>query len=126
MNEQNEFKYSYQAPSIEEQKEIRNIKNRYTDLSEQEQKKLKLKKLDWKVSKIPFIIALSIGIVSILLFGLGLTCILEWHQWLIGLVCSISGCFMMIFNYRIYQIIYLHLKKKYKDEIISLADDLLK
>lgn len=124
MEDKNKFIYSHKVPSIDEKREIKNIKDRYTYVKEND-KKLQLKKLDNKVCNIPIIVSLSLGIIGTLIFGLGLTCFLEWNQIIIGVICGILGTIIMIITYPIYKKIHNYLKLKYKDKIIKLADEIL-
>ena len=72
------FEYKYNAPTQEERKEIDNILKDYLPEDSKESKINKLRTLDFKVKNYPIIYGLSLGIIGTLVFGTGLTCILEW------------------------------------------------
>lgn len=119
------FKYTYSAPTEEERREIESIKNQYMPKQQKEATLEKLKKLDAKVKNIPVCIALVLGIVGTLIFGLGLTLILEWNLVVWGVVVAVVGCVPSGLAYPIYNKTYNKLKQKYGAEIIKLSDDLL-
>lgn len=119
------FTYSYSVPTESEKKEIEEIKRRYQGEAKEENDFTKLKKLDNKVKKLPSIISLTLGIVGILIFGLGLTMILEWKILVCGIVVMLVGCVPTVIAYPVYSFIFKHNKEKYSDEIISLSEKLL-
>ena len=67
------FEYKYTALNEKEKKEVENIRNQYLEQEKEISNIDRLKKLDSKVKNIPTAVALSVGIVSTLIFGLGLT-----------------------------------------------------
>ena len=119
------FKYTYTALSEEERKEIEYIKNQYAEESESTKKLNRLKHLDNKVSSIPNMVALSIGIIGLLKFGLGMSLALEFNQIILGIICSIIGTMIMIVAYPLHKITHNYYKKKYTDEILKLSQELL-
>lgn len=125
MDEHNQFTYSYQSLSIDEQKDVRNIRNRYLKKDKIEEKKIKLQKLDKRVKHLPIVI-LSISIViGTLIFGTGLAYILTFEKLEIGVPISIIGIIVIILSFFIKKIVQRKLKYKYKDEIIALANEIL-
>ena len=125
MKNNNDFEYKYSAPTAKERQEIESIRNSYTPQSESMTKLTKLRQLDRKIRNTPTILALVIGIISALVFGVGLTMLLEWNMWLWGTIISIIGIIPMLFTYTLYSEISKHLKKKYASEIIRISDELL-
>ena len=123
MNE--EFKYKYSAPTSAERKEIESIRNNYIQSNQSTDKLLKLRQLDNKVRNIPIMISLIFGIIGLLIFGLGMTFVLEWNNLIIGIVISVIGIFPISFAYPIYRKTLTKLKNKYSGEIIKLSDELL-
>lgn len=121
------FKYEYDAPSQKEKDEIYRIRNKYTFDDNNNDLYLKLKKLDNKVQNPPTIISITLGVIGILTFGLGITFFLEWKNiWFIGIPFFILGLIIICFCYPIYKIIYKVQYKKYSNRIIELANELLK
>ena len=121
-----EFNYKHTAPTEVERKEIESIRRQYTEPDTKQESKLeKLRRLDAKVKNTPTIVALVLGVVGCLIFGLGLTTILEWKQMLLGAIVMAVGTVPMIFAYPAYKFTFKRYKKKYGAEIVSLSESLL-
>lgn len=119
-----DFKYEYSAPTAEERKEIESIRRNY--LPENNNNSLSyLRKLDNKVKSYPTIISLVLGIVSLLIFGLGLTMILEWQMVGLGVFVGLIGLITMFFVYPIFLKVNSFLKNKYSDKILKISEELL-
>lgn len=125
MNKKNDFEFKYTAPTNSERKEIESIKNRYTKPTQQTDKLVKLRKLDSTVKNMPIIISLIIGILGTLLFGLGLTMILEWEIIVWGVILCSIALIPIILAYPIYLKVFKHLKNKHSEEIIKISEELL-
>ena len=119
------FEYKYNAPTQEEKDEINEILNNYLPKDEKETKFEILRKLDFKVKNNPMIFGLSCGIIGNLIFGLGLTCVLEWNLLVLGIIISVIGLFIITIAYPLYNKLHSYYKNKYKDEIIKLSRELL-
>ena len=120
------FKYEYNAPTQEERKEIESIKNQYLPKDEKSLKLEQLRKLDNKVKSIPTSFGISMGIIGLLIFGLGLTFFLEWtNLWYLGIPFSFAGLLVVVLTYPVYTKVLSNVKNKYKDEIIKLSNELL-
>lgn len=124
-NKEKDFNYSYYAPTKVEAKIVGDIKKKYLDVDKKDSDVERLKKLDKKVSSIPAIYSISLGVVGILIFGLGLSMVLEFNQIIWGTIVSAIGIIPMIFAYPLYKVIYKNLKNKYRDEILMLSDKIL-
>ena len=122
----NQFNYKYTAPTEEERKEIQKIKNQYLAPSQNSESKYeRLKKLHAKVYQPATTVALILGIIGILIFGLGLTMVLEWGIFVWGVVVMVLGCVPIALAYPVYNLIIKSGKKKYGEEIIKLSNELL-
>lgn len=119
------FEYNYNAPTPKEQEIIKNILAQYEPKNSVSEKVNDLKKLDFKVKKLPTILGYILGISGILIFGLGLTMILEWNNYLLGSIISIIGLAITFIAYPIYKTIYKKMKDKYSNQIIELSKQLL-
>ena len=119
------FNYSYSAASEEEKKEIERIKRQYEDLPKEESKLERLRRLDGKVKELPQILALSIGIIGTLIFGVGMTLVLEWALTIWGVIVGAVGAIIVTLAYPAFKCHTKKLKDKYKDEIIQLSNSLL-
>ena len=118
------FKYTYSAPTEQERKEIESIKNQYSK-SPNQNKLDRLRHLDKKVKNIPMVISLLLGIVGTLIFGLGLSMVLEFNLLAWGVIVSLVGLIPTISAYFAYNKIFSYLKEKHSQEILELSDDLL-
>lgn len=119
------FNYSYSATSEEEKKEIERIKRQYEQKPKKESELERLRKLDGKVKEFPQILALTVGIIGTLIFGLGMSMILEWNITVWGVVVGAVGAIIVTLAYPLFKWYYKKLKEKYKDEIIELSNLLL-
>ena len=125
-NENNTFEYTYSAPTEEEKKQIASIRRQYeTSLESGESKVERIKYLDAKVRNTANITALALGIIGCLIFGLGLTMVLEWKRLLWGIVVMSVGCIPTILAYPVHQWLFKKGKKKYGEEILRLSEELL-
>lgn len=125
MENEEKFNYIYSAPTEEERKEIIAIRNKYIPSDNTETKLDKLRKLNDKVIKLPKIIAIILGIVGVLIFGLGMSMVLEWDIVVWGVVISAIGVIIACVSYPIYNAILKCNKKKFSNEIIMLSDEIL-
>lgn len=119
------FEYTYSSLAKEEKKEIEDIRNKYLEKTEQNIKLNELKKLDKKVKKLPSYVAFVIGTIGILIFGLGLTMVLEWNILYWGIVVMAVGLVPVLISYPIFVKINNKLKAKYSEKIIRLSEELL-
>lgn len=123
MNDDKKFTYSYSAPTEDERREIDDIKREY--LPKSESKLDKLKKLDAKVKRLPKIASIITGVAGILVFGLGLTMVLEWQIYVDGVIVAGLGALLMCAAYPLYLSLYGYGKRKYGAEIVKLSDELI-
>lgn len=119
------FTYEYSAPTKAERNEIEDIKRRYSTVNGTFDKLSRLRNLDKKVKNPPVIISLTLGIVGTLIFGLGLTMVLEWQILVWGIIVMLIGCAPMVAAYFAYNYVLNKNKSKYSKEILRLSDELL-
>lgn len=124
MNEKKEFNYSYKAPTPEERKEIDSIRRQY-ETKDEESKLVLLRRLDSKVQNTANAFGIAPGVLGLLLFGLGLTMILEWSLLVGGIFVSVLGLVVMISAYPIYRFVLKRQKEVYGEEILRLSHELL-
>ena len=92
MNEENkEYSFHYTAPTAEERKQIKEIRRQYLAESEQSGKLKRLQFLDQKVKSVPTCVGLTGGVSGLTTFGLGLTCVLEWALYPLGVGFGLVG-----------------------------------
>ena len=121
----NQFHFKYTAPSQEERKEIDSIRRQYAPKEQTETKLQRLRRLDALVKNTSVISSLCLGIVGVLIFGMGLTMVLEWSMLVFGIVLMIVGAVPMAVAYPVYGWVLRKYKDRYGEEIIRLSDELL-
>ncbi len=121
----NQFNFKYTALSQEERKEIDSIRRQYLHEEKTETKLERLRRLDALVKNTAVIWSLCLGIIGTLIFGLGLTMILEWEIFLWGVVLMAFGCVPMAIAYPVYQFVLKKYKNRYGEEILRLSEELL-
>ena len=115
------FNYSYSA---ERQAEVEAIRKKYLPAEEQEDKLTQLRKLDASVSTPAMIASLALGIVSALIFGVGMCCFLVWSQWILGAAACLVGVVGMLFAPRLYSRMVKQRREKIAPEILRLSEEL--
>lgn len=121
----NQFDFRYTAPNEEERKEIDSIRRQYCPQEQTETKLERLRRLDSLVKNTALIWSLCLGVIGALIFGLGLTMILEWNIWLGGIVLMAIGSIPMAIAYPVYKLALNKGKAKYGEEILRLSEELL-
>jgi hypothetical protein len=128
MEQQNEtkFEYTYSAPTERERREIESIRKQYVAEEKTTEDAIeRIKALNAKVNGGATTLALILGIVGILTFGLGLTMVLEWDIWLWGIILMAVGCIPMALAYPSHTWMIKKGRKKYGEEIVRLSDEIL-
>lgn len=128
-NENTTFTYSYSAPTPEQKRQAKTILSQYEVKGDEISAVEELKKLDRKARLYPKIFAYIFGSVFTLVFGLGLTMILEWAQFIpvgVGIGLCVVGAFLCAINYPLYRAILKRNKAKYGEKITALAREILK
>ena len=121
----NKFNYKYIAPTEEERKEIDSIRRQYAPQEKTETKLERLRRLDGLVKNTANIWSLVLGVVGMLVFGLGLTMILEWSIWLWGILLMAAASIPMAIAYPVYKWVIKKYKNRYGEEILRLSEELL-
>ena len=119
------FNFKYTAPTEEERKEIDSIRRQYSPQEQTESKMERLRRLDSLVKNTAIIWSLVFGVLGALIFGLGLTMILEWSIWLWGIVLMVIGSIPISIAYPVYKFTLNKGKAKYGEEILRLSEELL-
>ena len=132
-NEEKAFSYTYSA---KEQAELKRIREKYTSPIEEENKMMRLRRLDASVTKSAQIVAITVGIIGALILGFGMSLIMtdlsvilgqyENMAIVIGIVIGVVGCVIVSLAYPIYNAIVKARRKRLAPEIIRLADELIK
>ena len=126
MEKKETFEYTYSALTEEERAQIMSIKRQYEEKPKKVETDVeRVKKLDAKIKNIPTCWALVLGVCGCLLFGTGLTMVLEWNLLIWGIVLMAIGCVPMIMAYPVFTRLTEKLKNKYAQEIIELSNKIL-
>ncbi len=123
----NTFEYTYSALTEQEKKKVAFIKRRYETVDKSSQGAFeKMKALDKKVHNTATLWSLVFGVVGCLIFGLGLSMVLEWDILDYGIIIMAVGIIPIAVAYPLYNYLIKRGKKKYGAQIIELAEELLK
>ena len=125
MENKNKFEFTYIAPTERERKEVESLRKQYLPQEESVDKVEQLRKLDEKVKTPPKVFALSLGVVGTLIFGLGLTMILEWNLIVWGAGIAVVGMISVALAYPLYKWLFKKLKEKYRAAILQLSEEIL-
>ncbi len=122
MNQNNDtFNYSYSANQHDE---IQKILEKY--VPKEESKLERLRRLDASTVKTGTIIAVTEGVISALVMGVGMCCAMVWGESLFipGIIIGLIGIAGMVFAYPLYSRITKKQREKLAPEILKLADEL--
>ena len=125
MNEKKKYSYSYSAA---ENKEIKKIREKYTEPDERETKLEQLRRLDESVNKSAMAVALTVGILGALILGFGMSCVMVWtdKMFVPGIIFGIIGIAACAFAYPAYKIKAEKKRKEIAPLILKLTDELIK
>ena len=124
MSEQNDtFNYNYSA---KQQEEIRKIREKY--VPKEESKMEQLRRLDASATKPGIIAAMTLGIISTLVLGVGMCCVMVWEDRLFipGIIIGVIGILGIILAYPLYNRMTKKRREKLAPEILRLIDELSK
>ena len=125
MDEQKEtFHYTYSAA---QQAEIKSIREKYAPSAPEEDKMERLRKLDASATKPGTVASLVIGIISTLIFGVGMCCVMVWGETLFlpGIVIGVLGILGLLSAYPIYNRVTKRRREKLAPEILRLSEELM-
>ena len=125
MKENKTYSYSYSA---QENKEIKRIREKYTEPDEREAKLEQLRRLDASVHNKAAVLSLTVGILGALILGLGMSCIMVWSEKMFvpGIIFGIIGIIISALAYPIYKIKAEKKRKEIAPLILKLTDELMK
>lgn len=118
------FRYTYTAPTEEERREIESIRAAYRK-DVRSEKLERLRRLNARVKNAAMSVALTLGVLGLLVFGLGMTMILEWGILAGGVAVSAAGVLPMAAAAPAYNFVLRRGKEKYGEEIVRLSEELL-
>ena len=127
------FSYTYSA---REQSEIKKIREKYTQKTEEEDKMTRLRRLDAGVTRTAMTVSLTFGVFGLLILGFGMSlCMTELYSafslsegaaMAVGISIGIFGGAIAALAYPIFTFTVKRLRKKLSPEIIRLTDELMK
>ncbi len=117
--------YTYTSLSEKERQEVLKIKKEYTLDTGEKSKLEELRRLNKKVKRPSIIVAIVMMVVGTLLFGLGLTMVLEWNMLMYGVIVGVIGILTLCITYPTYQAMLQSRQAKYADKILEIAKELL-
>ena len=130
-NTESSFKYTYSA---KEQDEIKRIRQKYQ--SQEEDSMTRLRKLDASVTSKATVIALVLGIVGALIFGMGMSLIMTdlavllgmkgMTNIIVGIITGVLGVILAALAYPVYSKVLKREREKIAPEILRLTDELMK
>lgn len=132
-DEKKDFSYSYSA---KEQAELKQIREKYTPPTVEEDKMEHLRRLDASVTHTATAVSLVIGILGALILGFGMSlCMTDLaaslgiaadSAMLTGILIGVAGGILACVAYPVYNAIVKHKRAKIAPEIIRLTDELMK
>lgn len=122
---ENKFVYNYSAPTEDERREIEGIRKQYDGEQVKKDSLSRLRELDKRVKNPPLIISIVLGVVGVLVFGTGLTMILEWSLYVWGILVMVVGIVPVSIAYPLRKRLVKRNKERYGDEILKLSGELL-
>ena len=128
MSDNDTFRMTYSA---EEKDEIEKIRDKYTEKKPDDMTRLKA--LDKESESIATMVSIIAGVVGILVFGTGLSLYLSELGDALGeavlpvsILVGLVGVILMVSAFPLYMHTLKKEREKRKDEILALADELLK
>ena len=132
-NNNNGFSYTYSA---KEQAEIRKIREKYAQQSEEKDAMARLRYLDAGVTKKAQAVALVLGILGTLILGSGMSLFMSDLGAMLGLDGTLAmllgvsvgalGCVLVGLAYPVYHLVLTRARKRIAPEILRLTDELMK
>lgn len=123
MSDKNQYNYTYSAKN---QADVREIRNKY--IPKEADKLEQLRRLDASVTKKGTIVSLMVGVLSCLILGTGMSCVMVWGEnlFLLGVIVGVIGLVGVSAAYPLYVYITKREKERIAPEILRLSDELLK
>jgi len=133
MENKGTFQYTYSA---KEQEEIKNIRKKYVQKEEVEDKMVILRRLDSSVTQKATKVSLVFGIIGALILGIGMSLAMteigefiglySGLSMILGIVIGVIGIVLVCLAYPLYNRTIKKEREKVAPEIIRLTDELMK
>lgn len=116
-NKNEAFSYTY---SSKQQEEINGILKKY--IPQEESAADRLRRLDRQTELPGMIVSITAGVIGALIFGVGMTCTIEWTDYFaVGVAAGIVGIALISAAYPIFKGITKRQRKKIAPQIIELS-----
>lgn len=104
---------------------IKSISNKYKEEEKSSNKLNRLIALDKSVTTAGMVLALTLGIIGILIFGLGMCLCLLWTKYVLGILVGIVGVVLMSLSMPLRNKAMLKKRKEVSKEILDLSSEML-
>ena len=104
---------------------IKSINNKYKEEEKSSNKLNRLIALDKSVTKAGMVWALTLGIIGILIFGLGMCLCLLWTKYVLGILVGIVGVVLMSLAIPVRIKAMLKKRNEVSKEILDLSSEML-
>ena len=104
---------------------IKSINNKYKEEEKSSNKLNRLIVLDKSVTKAGLVWALTLGIIGILIFGLGMCLCLLWTKYVLGILVGIVGVVLMSISMPVRNKAMLKKRNEVSKEILDLSSEML-
>lgn len=104
---------------------IKSINNKYKEEEKSSNKLNRLIALDKSVTKAGLVWALTLGIIGILIFGLGMCLCLLWTKYVLGILVGIVGVVLMSLAMPVRNKAMLKKRNEVSKEILDLSSEML-
>ena len=123
MEKENKFTYTYSAAETEK---IKKIREKYVPEAKSKSILEEVRELDKKAEKPGTIIAIILGIIGTLIFGTGMSCIMEWAEnyFILGIIIGITGIIIAGIAYPVFAYVTKRQRKKIAPVILKLTEDI--
>lgn len=116
-----QFEYTYSA---KQQEEVKKIRQKY--IPKEENKMEQLRRLDKSATDKGIIWSLTVGIIGVLIFGSGMSLVMVWQNFIVGIPLGLVGVVFATYTYPLYNRIVKKQREKIAPKIIELTDELIK
>ena len=119
------FRFTYSAA---QQAEVKKIREKYETPLQVEDKMELLRRLDAGVTRKGSVVALTVGILSTLVMGAGMSLCMVWggNLFIPGIIVGVVGIIGIALAYPIYTAVTKRERERIAPEILHLADELMR
>ena len=119
--EKETFEYTYSA---KQQNEIEAIRRKY--MPAEEDKMETLRRLDKSAENAGTITSIIIGVIGTLILGTGMSLIMVWKSFFLGIGIGVVGLILIAAALPLYKIVTKKQREKIAPQILALSEELMK